>query len=67
MVIAAYYNGGGNAATAVLKGQQPPKAETQNYLKRIDKWLSDDMGPYSKQPAKHVNKLMMKFGTVTSL
>lgn len=52
MVIAAYYNGGGNAATAVLKGQQPPKAETQNYLKRIDKWLSDDMGPYSKQPAK---------------
>ncbi|HEM7283087.1 transglycosylase SLT domain-containing protein [Acinetobacter baumannii] len=52
MVIAAYYNGGGNAATAVLKGQQPPKAETQNYLKRIDKWLSDGMGPYSKQPAK---------------
>ncbi|HHM2325286.1 TPA: transglycosylase SLT domain-containing protein [Acinetobacter baumannii] len=52
MVIAAYYNGGGNAATAVLKGQQPPKAETQNYLKRIDKWLSDDMGLYSKQPAK---------------
>ncbi|MDC4522608.1 transglycosylase SLT domain-containing protein [Acinetobacter baumannii] len=52
MVLAAYYNGGGNAAAAVLKGQQPPKAETQNYLKRIDKWLSDDMGPYSKQPAK---------------
>lgn len=52
MVIAAYYNGGGNAATAVLKGQQPPKAETQNYIKRIDKWLSDDMGQYSKQPAK---------------
>ena len=56
MVIAAYYNGGGNAASAVLKGQQPPKVETQNYIKRIDSWLSDEMGAYSKQPAKSRQK-----------
>ncbi|MGL3996616.1 lytic transglycosylase domain-containing protein [Acinetobacter baumannii] len=52
MVIAAYYNGGGNAAKAVLSGKQPPASETRNYLQRVDKWLSDDMGQYSKQPAK---------------
>lgn len=52
MVIAAYYNGGGKAAEAVLNGKQPPKAETRNYLKRIDKWLTEDFGKYADEPAK---------------
>jgi hypothetical protein len=52
MVIAAYYNGGGNAAKAVLNGQQPPASETRNYIQRVDKWLTDDFGSYIKQPAK---------------
>jgi len=52
MVLAAYYNGGGNAATAVLKGQQPPASETRNYIQRVDKWLTDGFGDYMKQPAK---------------
>ncbi|WP_457794260.1 transglycosylase SLT domain-containing protein [Acinetobacter baumannii] len=52
MVIAAYYNGGGYAATAVLNGKQPPKLETKNYLKRIDNWLTNDFGDYAKKPAK---------------
>ncbi|WP_347016237.1 transglycosylase SLT domain-containing protein [Acinetobacter seifertii] len=56
MVIAAYYNGGGNAAKAVLNGKEPPKVETQNYIKRIDNWLSDEMGTYSMQPAKSRQK-----------
>lgn len=52
MVIAAYYNGGGKAAEAVLNGKQPPKAETRNYLKRIDKWLTVDFGKYADEPVK---------------
>ncbi|RSO56917.1 transglycosylase [Acinetobacter pittii] len=52
MVIAAYYNGGGNAAKAVMNGQQPPASETRNYIQRVDKWLTDDFGNYIKQPAK---------------
>ncbi|MBZ6534041.1 transglycosylase SLT domain-containing protein [Acinetobacter seifertii] len=52
MVIAAYYNGGGNAASAVLKGKQPPAPETQKYLQRMDKWLTNDFGNYANQPAK---------------
>ncbi|ENU07741.1 lytic transglycosylase domain-containing protein [Acinetobacter calcoaceticus] len=52
MVIAAYYNGGGNAAKAVLNGQQPPASETRNYIQRVDKWLTDGFGSYIKQPAK---------------
>ncbi|WP_213386136.1 transglycosylase SLT domain-containing protein, partial [Acinetobacter baumannii] len=52
MVIAAYYNGGGNAANAVLKGGQPPASETRNYIQRIDKWLSEDFGKYANKPAK---------------
>ncbi|EXT50402.1 transglycosylase SLT domain protein [Acinetobacter sp. 25977_4] len=52
MVIAAYYNGGGNAATAVLKGGQPPATETRKYIQRIDKWLTEDFGKYANKPAK---------------
>ncbi|MCH7333485.1 transglycosylase SLT domain-containing protein [Acinetobacter modestus] len=52
MVIAAYYNGGGKAAEAVIKGNQPPKVETRNYLQRIDKWLTSDFGKYAEEPAK---------------
>lgn len=52
MVLAAYYNGGGNAATAVLKGQQPPASETRKYIQRVDKWLTDGFGDYMKKPAK---------------
>lgn len=50
MVIAAYYNGGGKAAEAVLKGQQPPATETQKYLQRMDNWLSNGLGKYGQQP-----------------
>lgn len=52
MVIAAYYNGGGKAAEAVLNGKQPPATETRNYLQRIDKWLTVDFGKYADEPAK---------------
>lgn len=52
MVIAAYYNGGGKAAEAVLKGKQPPASETQNYLQRVDKWLTEDFGKYADEPTK---------------
>lgn len=52
MVIAAYYNGGGNAAEAVKKGQLPPASETRKYLERIDNWLADGFGKYAKQPSK---------------
>ena len=52
MVIAAYYNGGGKAAEAVLKGQQPPATETRAYLQRMDSWLTDGLGRYSKLPQK---------------
>lgn len=52
MVIAAYYNGGGKAAEAVLNGKQPPATETRNYLQRIDKWLTEDFGKYADEPAK---------------
>ncbi|MEX5367400.1 transglycosylase SLT domain-containing protein [Acinetobacter haemolyticus] len=52
MVIAAYYNGGGKAAEAVLKGKQPPATETRNYLERIDKWLSNDFERYASKPGK---------------
>jgi len=52
MVIAAYYNGGGNASTAVLKGGQPPATETRKYIQRIDKWLTEDFGKYANKPAK---------------
>lgn len=52
MVIAAYYNGGGKAAEAVLKGNQPPATETRNYLERIDKWLSNDFERYASRPGK---------------
>lgn len=52
MVIAAYYNGGGKAAEAVLKGNQPPASETRDYLQRIDKWLTNDFGKYAEEPAK---------------
>ncbi|MFW1952211.1 transglycosylase SLT domain-containing protein [Acinetobacter beijerinckii] len=52
MVIAAYYNGGGKAAEAVIKGNQPPASETRDYLKRIDKWLTSDFGKYAEEPAK---------------
>lgn len=52
MVIAAYYNGGGKAAEAVLKGNQPPATETRNYLERIDKWLSNDFERYTSRPGK---------------
>jgi|GEM_PF-866579 len=52
MVIAAYYNGGGKAAEAVLKGNQPPASETRDYLQRIDKWLTSDFGKYAEEPAK---------------
>ena len=51
MVIAAYYNGGGNAATAVLKGTTPA-TETRKYIQRIDKWLTEDFGKYANKPAK---------------
>lgn len=52
MVIAAYYNGGGKAAEAVLNGKLPPATETRNYLQRIDKWLTEDFGKYADEPAK---------------
>ena len=52
MVIAAYYNGGGKAAEAVIKGNQPPASETRDYLQRIDKWLTSDFGKYAEEPAK---------------
>lgn len=52
MVIAAYYNGGGKAAEAVLKGRMPPAKETQNYLKRLDNWISEDFGRHAQQPTK---------------
>lgn len=52
MVIAAYYNGGHPAASAVLKGQQPPAPETQKYLQNVDRWLSKDFGKYASTPAK---------------
>ncbi|MCU4406703.1 transglycosylase SLT domain-containing protein [Acinetobacter junii] len=52
MVIAAYYNGGGKSAEAVLNGKQPPATETRNYLQRIDKWLTEDFGKYADEPAK---------------
>ena len=64
MVIAAYYNGGGNAATAVLKGTTPA-TETRKYIQRIDKWLTEDFGKYANKPAKHGNKLMKIFGIAT--
>lgn len=52
MVIAAYYNGGHPAANAVLKGQQPPALETQKYLQKVDKWLTQEFGQYASRPAK---------------
>ncbi|HFX6518366.1 TPA: transglycosylase SLT domain-containing protein [Acinetobacter nosocomialis] len=52
MVIAAHYNGGDEAARAVLKGQQPPKPETQKYLQRLDNWMVNGFGDYAKKPAK---------------
>ncbi|HHP4880135.1 transglycosylase SLT domain-containing protein [Acinetobacter baumannii] len=52
MVIAAHYNGGDKAARAVLKGQQPPKPETQKYLQRLDNWMVNGFGDYAKKPAK---------------
>ena len=52
MVIAAYYNGGGKAAEAVKSGKMPPASETRAYLERLDDWLTNGFGEYSKKPQK---------------
>lgn len=52
MVIAAYYNGGGKAAEAVKRGKMPPASETRAYLQRLDDWLTNGFGEYSKKPQK---------------
>lgn len=52
MVIAAYYNGGGKAAEAVKSGKMPPAPETRAYLERLDDWLTNGFGEYSKKPQK---------------
>lgn len=52
MVIAAYYNGGGKAAEAVKSGKMPPASETRAYLQRLDDWLTNGFGEYSKKPQK---------------
>lgn len=52
MVIAAYYNGGGKAAQAVINGKQPPAGETQRYLQRMDGWLTEGMAKYAQSPSR---------------
>ncbi|MCA4303693.1 transglycosylase SLT domain-containing protein [Acinetobacter baumannii] len=52
MVIAAYYHGGDEDARRVLAGGQPKGPRGRAYLKRMDKWLSQDFGDYAKKPAK---------------
>lgn len=36
----AHYNGGPKAGNAVIDGKPPPKAETQDYLRRTDEFLA---------------------------
>lgn len=52
MVIAAYYNGGHPQAIAVKQGKIPPASETRKYLQRLDDWLTNGFGEYSKKPQK---------------
>ncbi len=44
MAVVADYNGGPNAARAVLKGQAPPAKETRDYLQRIRNYMNKRYG-----------------------
>ena len=44
MAAIADYNGGPRQARAVVLGQQPPAAETQEYLKRVRSYMSRKYG-----------------------
>ena len=52
MVIAAYYHGGDEDAKRVLNGGEPKGPVGKSYLKRMDKWLTEDFGKYADEPTK---------------
>lgn len=52
MVIAAYYHGGEEDARRVIAGGLPKGPRGKAYLERLDDWLTNGFGEYSKKPQK---------------